>query len=227
LAESLVRATGSLFGRSAEVSVWSGGSRPTLFPEEEAAIQRAVPKRRLEFAQGRAVAREALLALGVRGQAIPVGPNRAPEWPEGYVGSITHCEGFVAAVAANEDRLAAVGLDAEPARPLPPETRALVLHASELSDDPVMETLVFSTKEAIHKAIFPLTGAWLDFLDVEVTLDHQRGRFSVGPAGRVGSSSVGDVIPPELRRIRGRFVRAGDVVVTGCLVPGPNYEGSL
>lgn len=230
MAESMLDAIGSFFGRSAEAAVWSNEPTPTLYAEEEAAVDRAVPKRKLEFARGRAAARAALSALGVRSQAIPAGPQRAPVWPEGYVGSITHCDGLIAAVAADEAHLAAIGLDAEPARPLPPETRARVLHPAEMSEDPVMETVVFSAKESIHKAIFPLTGVWLDFLDVEVSLDQERGCFSVGPAGAVGPvgrASADDTFPPELLLLEGRYARTNEFVVTGCFIPGSAYESPM
>ena len=43
-------------------------------------------------------ARAALTALGHQACAIPVGERRAPDWPRGVVGTITHDKG--AALAA-------------------------------------------------------------------------------------------------------------------------------
>src|SRR5215831_15185692 len=86
-------------------------SPPPLFPEEEASIARAVPRRQLEFALGRWCARTALARLGKSNCPLPMEANRSPRWPEGFVGSITHCDGLVAAVVAPADRIEGIGLD--------------------------------------------------------------------------------------------------------------------
>jgi len=202
----------NLFPRDVSVSLWSGQEMPELCREETEFTQRSVPKRRLEFARGRAAARHALSELGVPRQAIPVGPGRQPTWPEGFVGSITHCEGLVAAVAASAVHLSALGIDAEPARALPPETRELVLHDSEMSPDPLMEMMVFSAKESIHKALYPATEAWMDFLDVELRVDRVESTFVAVPKhGRPKP-------PTELGLLRGRFALVFGFVVTGCWI---------
>jgi 4'-phosphopantetheinyl transferase EntD len=57
-------------------------------------MARATPARRCESAPGRRCAREALAILGGPRVAILAGHFRDPVWPFGYVGSITHCQGF-------------------------------------------------------------------------------------------------------------------------------------
>ncbi len=171
-------------------------------------------KRGKEFRRGRAGAREALSSLGAPPGPIPVGPDRAPVWPPGYVGSITHCPGLVAPVAAPTAEIPARGLDAEPARALPADTHRLLLHSSErhIDTDAVLKTVVFSAKEAIHTALFPLSGVWMDFLDVVVHLDAERGRFTVTAAPDATKSA------PRLIELRGRFaVTEGFVLTVGYL----------
>src|SRR5687768_10978445 len=155
------------------LSFWDGDGAPSEHPEETQAVARAVEKRVLEFRRGRACARAALAQLGAPEGPIPVGAHRMPTWPAGYVGSITHCTGLVAAVAARADRIASVGLDAEPAAALPGEPRAHIVHPLDRPVRPggVIEKVVFSAKESIFKALFPRAGIWLDFLDVAVRLD--------------------------------------------------------
>src|SRR5690242_12311145 len=68
-----------------------------LFPQEFDSIARATELRRKEFATGRACARAALARLGRPSAAVLRGPGGAPQWPEGVVGSITHCVGYRAA----------------------------------------------------------------------------------------------------------------------------------
>ena len=91
----------------------------TLFPEEEAAVARAVDKRRREFATVRSCARAALARIGV--PAVPIVPGRrgAPQWPAGVVGSMTHCAGYRACALARAKDVVTIGLDAEPHEKLP------------------------------------------------------------------------------------------------------------
>ena len=167
-----------------------GGELPALFPQEAAQVQRAIGSRRREFATGRACARAALVLLDDRPPvAIPVGDGRAPVWPDDVVGSITHSGGFCAAAVAHGSEFAAVGIDAEGLRPLPVGVRRLVLRPAELCGLPSgisWDAVAFSAKEAVFKAWFPLTGKWLGFLDVELSIDVRAGGFVavVRPAAR-------------------------------------------
>jgi 4'-phosphopantetheinyl transferase EntD len=85
-----------------------------LFPEEETLIARAVGKRRREFTTARSCARSALAALGVAPMPILPGERGAPQWPPGFVGSITHCAGYRAAAVARSRDVLTIGVDAEP-----------------------------------------------------------------------------------------------------------------
>lgn len=179
---------------------------PALFPEEEASISRAVARRRREFTAGRACARQALAELGLGPKAIPVGPNRAPVWPEGVVGSITHAGTLAAAAVARSDRVIALGIDIESNAPLPDDLRGMVLtpherHPPSISASASFDAgqVIFSAKETIHKCIDPLTGVTLGFLDVHVEIAAD-GAFQAGlerPDPRVGAL---------VDRIRGRVM---------------------
>src|SRR5437868_12446432 len=84
-----------------------------LFPEEEPAVAKAVDKRRREFTTVRWCAREALAGLGMPPVPIMRGEKGAPRWPDGVVGSMTHCDGYRAAAVAKARDIAALGIDAE------------------------------------------------------------------------------------------------------------------
>ena len=62
------------------------------------AVERSVPRRRAEYLAGRRAAQAALLEHGVAACDIGTGGDRAPAWPEGYTGSITHSVRMAAAV---------------------------------------------------------------------------------------------------------------------------------
>ncbi|MQS37792.1 4'-phosphopantetheinyl transferase, partial [Streptomyces katsurahamanus] len=54
-----------------------------LFPEEEAALARAVERRRREFTTVRGCARRALAGLGLSAAPLVPGVRGAPVWPDG------------------------------------------------------------------------------------------------------------------------------------------------
>ncbi len=158
-----------------------------LFPSERAAIEGAVERRRREFTTGRTCARTALVRLGVAPAAIVRGPGGAPGWPDGIVGSITHCDGYRAAAVARADHVLTLGMDAEPNEPLPdgvlelvafPEERAKLARLGAKQPDVAWDRLLFSAKESVYKAWFPLTRQWLGFEHATVEFDLASGVFS-------------------------------------------------
>lgn len=206
---------------------WTRGDAEgiALFPEEEAAVLRAVRKRRREFATGRACARAALARLGLPAQPIPPGDSREPLWPAGIVGSITHCEGYRACAVARAADIATVGIDAEPDEPLPsgvleviarPEELTAVREALRLHPGVNWDRLLFSAKECVFKAWFPLTGLWLGFEDAALGFDRSRGTFSAHVLRPPGAVLSGSLARPRGGRPHHDRARAGalEAVVT-------------
>jgi 4'-phosphopantetheinyl transferase EntD len=155
-----------------------------LLPQEAAVVARALPARRREFATGRACARAALARLGVVAGAILPGEHGEPLWPPGVVGSVSHCAGYRGCAVAPSGRIRALGIDAEPEEPLPDDVLDLValpferaqLHRLRAANAAVpWDRLLFSAKEAVYKAWFPLVRRWLEFDQVEVTLTPSGG----------------------------------------------------
>ncbi|RKR92388.1 4'-phosphopantetheinyl transferase EntD [Micromonospora pisi] len=158
-----------------------------LFPEEEALVTNAVEKRRREFATARRCAREAMAGLGLAPVALLPGPNREPRWPDGVVGSITHCDGYRAAAVARNTELLTLGVDAEPNQPLPSGVRESIALSRELVQLAELTTaepsvhwdrLLFCAKEAVYKAWFPLARRWLDFHEARVEIEPYAGTFT-------------------------------------------------
>ena len=154
-----------------------------LFPEEREHIAHAVAKRRVEFAAVRRCARRALRELGYPPVPILPGEQREPRWPEGVVGSMTHCAGYCAAAVARSGEVSALGIDAEVHAPLPEgvldlisleSERALLAELTDRVPGAVhWDRVLFSAKESVYKAWFPLTRRWLGFeqADIELRLD--------------------------------------------------------
>lgn len=159
---------------TATPSMLDGGA--SLIGTERDALVHAVPARASEFEAGRAAAREALGQLGIDAVEIPVSATRAPVWPDGIVGSITHCDGLAAAAVARTADILSIGIDAEPARPLDPDVLEVVVTDRErrgLTDD-LCATVLFSAKESFYKCWSSAGGRLLEFDEVEVELraDH-------------------------------------------------------
>ncbi|PTM41488.1 4'-phosphopantetheinyl transferase superfamily protein [Bosea sp. 124] len=185
--------------------------------EEREGIRGAVPKRQHEFAAGRRCAHLAMAQLGCPAAPVAVGDDRAPIWPEGLVGSISHCEAWAAAVVARKaDGIRSIGLDLEPALPLPQDLVQTILRPEEclaLGLLPV-ETqlqcarLIFSAKEAFFKCQYALTGAFIDFQAAAISLDLARRSFRAVLTGAVGAFPAG-------HSFDGRFHCDAPIMVTG------------
>lgn len=195
----------------------------TLYPEEEAAMARAVPRRRGEFAAGRACARAALARLGLPAVPILPGPRGAPQWPPGVVGTITHCDGYRAAAVAHARDVLTLGLDAEPDGPLPGGVLDAVSLAEERDRLPGLaaaapqvpwDRLLFCAKEAVYKAWFPLAGRWLGFEEAVITFTPDAGTFTarlLAPGPAVGGR--------PLDGFSGRWLARGGLLLAAIAVP--------
>ena len=187
-------------------------------------LARAVLKRRREFTTARACARTALAELGFPPAPILSGEKHEPLWPAGVVGSITHCAGYRAAAVAFDTVVASIGVDAEPDEPLPLGVLSSIALPGEadrvaglLRAYPATrwDRMLFSAKESVYKAWFPLTRRWLDFTEADVVIDPDRGTFSARllvpgpelPSGR-------------LDRFDGRWLADGGLVVTAIVLGG-------
>ncbi len=150
-----------------------------LFPEEAAQIARAADVRRRSFTAGRVLARRALAAAGGPEIAIPWDRRRAPVWPAGFTGSITHGAGWAAAAAAALDAIHAVGIDVESIDRFHPGLERHLCVAEEIAvlarlnptDRQAALAAIFSAKEAFYKCQHHLTGAPLGFRTARVELD--------------------------------------------------------
>ncbi len=200
----------------AAVEAFDDPPHATLYPQEEAVIARAVDKRRREFTTARHCARTAMAALGLPPAPIVPGPRGAPGWPAGVVGSITHCAGYRAAAIAHGRDLSTIGIDAEMHEALPQGVLDLVSIAAErarlrrlAADEPGVcwDRLLFSAKESVYKAWYPLTERWLDFAEADVELAAS-GRFTA----RL-------VVPGPVTGFEGRWLIRDGLVLTAIAVP--------
>jgi 4'-phosphopantetheinyl transferase EntD len=187
-------------------------SEQALLAPELTLIEDAVPRRRAEFATARLCARDALSGLGIAPVPVLRGEKGEPLWPAGVVGSITHCARYHAAAVARSARFASIGIDAEPDEPLPKGVLEMICRPAERPQLSVLaipnaDRLLFSAKESLYKAWFPLARRWLGFDEASVVL-HRDGRleFNVLVAG-------------PLATVCGRWLARDGLILTAAAVP--------
>ncbi len=194
-------------------------------PEEEPLIAKSVAKRRNEFVTVRHCARLALGELGLPPVPILKGDKGEPCWPDGVVGSLTHCAGYRGAVVGRAPSVRSVGIDAEPHDVLPDGVLGAVALDEERREIAALpaglhwDRILFCAKEATYKAWFPLTRRWLGFEDAHIV-------FDVDPGGR---GSVGAFVSkilidgealsgPPLNALRGRWSVERGLVLTAIVL---------
>ena len=136
--------------------------------------------RRDSFSSGRYCVRAVQTELGVPSQGIER-IERAPIWPQGYTGSISHSPSLAVAVLSTS--LTGVGVDLERQgrvtgkiwpKVFIEEEAAWLAAAPEFCAD-----LMFSAKEAGYKAIYPLGQRFIGFHEARIEIDLARQQFRI------------------------------------------------
>lgn len=192
-----------------------------LYGIENRDISNATPKRQNEFATGRAAARRALQTLSISAQSIPRARDRQPIWPERIVGSISHAEGFAAAIVGHEENHAGVGLDIEGASMLKKELRKFILTPHECEQRAAKPFVVesprckvsFIAKEALFKAVYPISRKFFGFQDAQVDIQ-ENGIWTVALPESVSA------LPTNMTICNGRWAAVDDLIMaTVCIKP--------
>jgi 4'-phosphopantetheinyl transferase EntD len=140
-------------------------------------ILNSVNKRKAEYLAGRVMAMKGLELLGSSELQVNIGKHRAPLWPAGYLGSITHTSQKVIAVVARKKQYNYIGIDCENifGQDVFGEIKGMIVNLAEVAylsrvDVPMVKlmTLVFSAKETFFKAVYPYVLHYFDFDAVEI-----------------------------------------------------------
>lgn len=161
------------------------GDAPLPFSEELQALGLVARSRSQGFTAGRSAAHQALSDLGAPPEPLLIRPDRSPDWPAGYCGSITHTASVALAVVARVDDVTAVGVDLEVEGGVGDSLVDMICSRAEQErlnsaatwprEDPW--TAAFCAKEAVYKCQSPVTGDFLEFHDVELIADGSSGSF--------------------------------------------------
>lgn len=169
----------------------------------------AVPQRAREFAAGRRAACDAARLAGLVLDRLPMGTDRAPVWPAGITGTISHSDRLCLAIVGPASA-GTIGLDLEPEGRLDPALWDTILRPAETAALPPGEEAgrlalaIFAAKEAAYKAQYPLTRRLFGFQDLEVTLSP--GRFRATFTAPHPPFASGDTIAGQWGRAQGHVL---------------------
>jgi 4'-phosphopantetheinyl transferase EntD len=223
LMSSVLPSTGASVANLASAELYSDPPGLAPMPDEEPLIARSVAKRRNEFITVRHCARLALGELGLPPVPILKGDKGEPCWPEGVVGSLTHCAGYRGAVVGRGAAVRSVGVDAEPHDVLPHGVLDAISLPEERSELAAIATgvhwdrILFCAKEATYKAWFPLTKRWLGFEDAHITFDVD-GSGSGGTFESVILIDGATLSGPPLTSLAGRWSVERELVLTAIVL---------
>lgn len=159
------------------------GDEGHLLPEEARSIPARQPAMRRASGAARWIVHGVLAELGMNGVAIPRASTGAPVWPDGITGSLAHDDDMAVAAVAPIGHIASLGIDVEPAQPLPHNILALVANPADridAADRHLAGRILFAAKEAVYKAVYPLDREVLGYEDITVDLNAGRATTKTG-----------------------------------------------
>ncbi|WP_214476027.1 4'-phosphopantetheinyl transferase superfamily protein [Mesorhizobium sp. dw_380] len=159
------------------------GDEAHLLAGEARSIPARQPAMRRASGAARWIAHGLLADMGISDVAILRAPSGAPVWPGGMTGSLAHDDDMAVAAVAPVGRIASLGIDVEPAQPLPDELQTLVATPADRTGAAPLHLagrILFSAKEAVYKAVYPLDREILGYEDITVDLDARRAATKTG-----------------------------------------------
>ena len=149
----------------------------TQFPLSELEfldIQRAIPKREIEYRTGRFLAKKLLGLNKISNKSyLYKKPNGAPNWPQQIIGSISHSESTCIVAITEEKLFSGIGIDIEHGIFEADLERRIVRHEEIVNRPDCLSPLaalraLFCCKEAVYKALERVLTERIDFLDVNI-----------------------------------------------------------
>jgi len=190
-----------------------------LFPPD---IEKFHPQRKEEFILGRICANKAYMKLtGEELLNLPVGPSREPLWPGNLVGSISHNRFWVGAAVAQKNSLLGLGIDFEVMGRTRQELARYITNEQDLTSvegctEEELLTFIFSAKESLYKALFPLVNKFFGFDAAAVTdVNIHEKTFEIQLL-----THLSDVFKPHQRcKFTGRYERDNTSCLTVIEIP--------
>ena len=204
--------------------IQSGG----VLPAEAVAMAAMTPKRRREFTAGRLAARGAMAEVGHFGHPVPMDADRAPIWPQGLVGSISHTTSSAIALAADNSNFRSLAVDLEPDAPLDPALFEEILTEHEIRFLQTCRTemrgrlarLFFSAKECAYKCQYPLTRALFGFDGFQIQLNQDKQTFDARFTQTIGNFAKDHILGGRYSIRNGLILTTMALAATGTCLKG-------
>ncbi|MEM6049308.1 4'-phosphopantetheinyl transferase superfamily protein [Erwinia sp. P7711] len=140
-------------------------------------LNKAVRKRRAEYLASRALVRHALCRLGSDPWILANDASRAPLWPAGFCGSLSHSTQEIALLLAKAESGKLLGVDCEQVMRaetaeamqeniITQQEKHLLMQSGLPFPDAL--TLAFSLKESLYKALSPRLRKFMSFSEAEI-----------------------------------------------------------
>jgi len=140
--------------------------------------------RQQAFAAGRVLIKRCFVDLSLTHTMVTQDAYGAPIWPNGVTGSVSHTQrAVITAVCFNKhtNNKVSIGIDIEQLNRVQAsiwptvftQNERVFLSKTKLPDQIKVATCLFTAKESFYKAQFPLTRQFIEYEDIEVTLDLQ------------------------------------------------------
>ena len=206
----------ALFGAEIAVAVTDPRvAHNRVLPQETRALKRMAPIRQRAYSAGRVAVHEATSQLDLPLRPVLMTPDRAPLWPEGLTGSISHSQSCCIAALGRTNQVRALGVDVEEDTDLDSDLVATVCTRAErawLSAQPnaqagLLAKLIFSAKECAYKCQYPVSKTLFGFDTFEVTPDPDTGQFEATFLNNVPHFAAGT-------QLHGRFGIADGLIIT-------------
>ncbi len=210
----------ALFDESIAVAVTDPRSAHNrALPQESGPMARMASIRQKAYTAGRSAAHSAMRELGHPVAPVLMAPDRAPVWPRGLTGSISHSQTCCIAAIGHMDRVAALGVDVEEDSDLDHDLLSTVCTVDErawLSVLPqaqagVMAKLIFSAKECAYKCQYSRSKTLFGFDTLCVTPAPVSGRFEATFLSDIPHFPVGT-------RLSGRFAIEDGLIITAMTI---------
>lgn len=154
----------SIVPNSCKVRIGSiNENQSKLATQEDSLAEGYSLNRRKEFTAGRTIAKDILTEMGVSQTPIMRDSHGCPIWPPSIVGSISHKKNLCGVLIGSEEVYKSVGFDIEITERLSSDiwltfsTFDEIKQAEKLGiDNSLFANMLFSSKEAVFKCLFPI-----------------------------------------------------------------------
>lgn len=170
----------------------------------------AAQVRKEDYVAGRLCAFKASALLGLSLSKLPTHSDRTPIWPQNLCGSISHSKKLAVSCVSSADHYFSLGIDAEEIMDDHIDISEQVANANELAlvKNNLGLTILFSAKEALYKAIYPIVKSFVDFKEVEMTaINFSKNTFEIDARSE-------NLLKLGLNQFQGSFQIIDNTVVT-------------